>query len=120
MPFRIDENPTARDISLVELTGEIDSRGVRELNRRLFPKYGRRAMVVDLTGVRLIDPRVLGWLVTTANRLRPRGGRLAVVCPDPVKRQIFGVVGLDRVFPVAASLDAALCELESTDADTLG
>ena len=112
MRFRIDEQEHARDITVIRLEGDIDSSAFPELHRRLSAVNGRRRIVVDLSGLEYIDPSVLGWLVTTVIQLRPRSGGLVVVCPDPAKRQIFELVGLDRVFPIVATLDGALHELD--------
>ena len=46
-------------------------------------------------------------------RLRPRGGMLAVLCPDPTMARIFDITGLNRMFSVHDTLDAAMAALES-------
>ena len=52
-------------------------------------------------------------LVGGVKRLRPSGGSLALVCTDQNITKIFEITGLDRVFPIHETREAALESLSS-------
>jgi anti-sigma B factor antagonist len=47
-------------------------------------------------------------LLGALKRLRPAGGELAIVCPDPNIRKIFQITLLDRVFSIFETREDAL------------
>ena len=114
MTFRISERELAGEVLVVELEGEGDLIAAPELRRHIDDAIGRGAtrLILDLSPATFVDSTALGILVGALKRLRPRGGRIAVLCPDPAIRHVFEITGLDRVLPVVATLDEALADLE--------
>ncbi len=73
---------------------------------------GRRQVVVDMTGVELLDSTGLGALVSARKRIVPSGG-LALF---GVGRTVAGVLRLtrmDQVFAIAATEDEAIARVSS-------
>ena len=68
---------------------------------------GASGLVVDLSDATFVDSMTLGVLLGAVKRLRPRGGKVAVVCLSPHIRRIFEITLLDRVFALHESLDDA-------------
>jgi anti-sigma B factor antagonist len=68
---------------------------------------GANWLIVDLSDATFVDSMTLGVLLGAVKRLRPRGGKVAVVCVSPHIRRIFEITLLDRVFPLHETLDAA-------------
>lgn len=68
---------------------------------------GARGIVVDLSEATFIDSMTLGVLLGAVKRLRPTGGKVAIVCVDPHIRRIFEITLLDKVFSIHADRDAA-------------
>lgn len=114
MTFRISERQLPGDVLVVELQGEGDLSAAPELRRRIDDAISRGAtkLTLDLSAATFIDSTALGILVGALKRLRPRGGRIAVLCPDPAIRKVFEVTGLDRMLPVVATLEEAVADLE--------
>ena len=74
---------------------------------------GKKKVVVDLSEATFIDSTTLGVLVGGVKRLRPSGGSLALVCTDQNIQKIFEITGLDRVFPIHETREAALASVAS-------
>ena len=69
---------------------------------------GAPGLIVDLGGTRACDSAYLGALMRTARRARGWGSWLRLVITDPDVRKVVGLVSLDEVMPVHASVAAAL------------
>ena len=69
---------------------------------------GATNVVVDMTDTVFIDSTTLGVLVGGLRRLRPGGGELALVVTDRNIRKIFEITGLDRVFSLHETREAAV------------
>jgi anti-sigma B factor antagonist len=115
MNFHISEENLAGDLIIIRLEGEVDLYAAPELKDRVNGaiEKGRNKLILDLSEATFIDSTTLGILVSGMKRLRPRGGLLAVLCPDPTMARIFDITGLNRMFSVHETLDAAIAALES-------
>ena len=93
---------------VVFVRGRIDVVSASQLKELLLATVERRAprTIIDLTQVSSIDSTGLGVLVSAAKR----GvlGSLALVCVDETMRNVFDLVGLDRLFTIYTSRRAAL------------
>jgi anti-sigma B factor antagonist len=105
----------AGSVAVIALAGEVDLYTCPELKEELLRVIadGATLVVVDLTATTFIDSTALGVLLRGVERLRGVDGRLAVVCVDPNMTKIFEVTGLDRVFSIHPSREAALAQVPS-------
>ena len=69
---------------------------------------GRTRVIVSLLEVGFMDSSGLGVLVGGLKRLNERGGKLVLVCAEGSPLKVLTITGLDKVFPVHATLDEAL------------
>ena len=76
-----------------------------------------RTVVVDVTGIDLLDSAGLGALVSLRNRLRQDGHRLGVAFGRSAS--VFRVAGLSSAFVGAADSDAVLSRLQGAGDPTL-
>jgi anti-sigma B factor antagonist len=108
--FHIDDESIDAETHVIELGGEVDLYTAPEFKERLVQviEDGKKQLVVDLSKATFIDSTTLGVLVGGVKRLRPTGGSLALVCTDQNITKIFEITGLDRVFPIHDSREAAL------------
>ena len=90
------------EVAVIVLAGEVDLYTAPELKQELIRviEQGVDSVVVDMTDTSFIDSTTLGVLVSGLKRLRPNGGRLALVISDRNIRKVFDITGLDRVFPI--------------------
>ena len=68
---------------------------------------GARSLIVDLSDATFVDSMTLGVLLGAVKRLRPRGGKISVVCISPHIRRIFEITLLDRVFVIHETVESA-------------
>jgi anti-sigma B factor antagonist len=93
---------------VVTIAGDLDVSTAAEFRRSMHHVIdeGAGSLVVDLTGVWLLDSTALGVMVGVHKRLLGLGGKLEIVCPRDGLLRIFRLTGLDRVFAIHASLTA--------------
>jgi anti-sigma B factor antagonist len=96
-------------VCVVTIAGEVDVYTSPVLKERLVEaaEDGCGIMIVDLDQVGFIDSSGLGVLVGALRRLREQGGEMHVVCTREQILKIFRITGLDKVFPIFASMDQA-------------
>ena len=115
MNFQISDKEIDSETHLIELGGEVDLYTAPEFKERMVQviEDGKTRVVVDLSEATFIDSTTLGVLVGGVKRLRPNGGSLALVCTDQNIQKIFEITGLDRVFPIHETREAALASVAS-------
>ena len=115
MNFQISDQEIDSETHLIELGGEVDLYTAPEFKERMVQviEDGKKRVVVDLSEATFIDSTTLGVLVGGVKRLRPTGGSLALVCTDQNIQKIFEITGLDRVFPIHETREAALAAVAS-------
>jgi len=115
--FHIDDESIDAETHVIELGGEVDLYTAPEFKERLVQviEDGKKQLVVDLSKATFIDSTTLGVLVGGVKRLRPAGGSLALVCTDDNITKIFEITGLDRVFPIHSSREAALSAVSAAE-----
>ena len=118
MNFHINDEAVDDQTHVIELGGEVDLYTAPEFKERMVQviENGKKRVVVDLSEATFIDSTTLGVLVGGVKRLRPTGGSLALVCTDQNIQKIFEITGLDRVFPIHASREDALRDVEGDGA----
>jgi len=111
--FAVSSETLGPGRGLVSLRGEVDIYTAPRLKERLVGLLddGVTGVVVDLSEVTFIDSTALGVLIGGVRRLREAEGRMAlVVATRPVER-VLTLTGLDRVFTIHATRDAAVAAL---------
>lgn len=100
----------AGDRVVVAVSGELDMRTAPQLREMLthLVTSGEHHVVVDLENVTILDSTGLGVLCGALNRVRLRGGTMNLVTCRPHVVRVFEETGLARVFPIHATLEAAL------------
>lgn len=95
---------------VLELRGEIDIASAAEISPLLDRLTGREhaRVVLDLRPVEFFDCSGLRLVSRARHRVLERGGRLRLVCVDPLTLRVLGVTGLTRVLPPHPTLESAL------------
>jgi anti-sigma B factor antagonist len=110
--FAIEDRPIDGDTHVVAVSGEVDLFTAPEFKQRVMTPIaaGVEHVIVDLTETAFIDSSSLGVLIGAHRRLKARGGRLVVACDDEAIVKTFRITGLDGVFKLVDSVEAALGE----------
>lgn len=97
---------------VITLAGEFDVYTVAEFRTEL-ERMGHvdRPVIVDLTGVTLLDSSGIGALVSLLNQARADGGQVGVICPHPTLRRVFEITGLLTAFVFGDTLDAVRTDM---------
>ena len=109
--YRTDSLP---DVCVIEARGEIDISNVAELSRRVLEALakGTKAIAIDLYHVTHLDSSGLAALISAHQQVTDTpGGKLAVVLDRRHLGRIFELRGLDRVFLIVETKEAALAAL---------
>jgi anti-sigma B factor antagonist len=107
--FTID---TVGGHGVVRAEGELDvgtAAQLREAVNAALDAHDR--LVVDLSAVTFLDSVTLGVLIGAYNRTREAGGAFAVAVGDERVLRVFRITGLDKVFAMFATVEAALAAL---------
>jgi anti-sigma B factor antagonist len=99
------------DAFVVEVRGEIDISNVAELSRRVLQALadGETAVVLDLYNVTHLDSSGLAAVISANQHLQEvPGGKLALVLEPRRLRRTFELRGLEEVFVITESREAAL------------
>lgn len=96
--------------SVLQVGGEIDVATAPRLREHLIKLVSdqRFTIVVDLEDVDFIDSTGLGVLIGARKRVRLHDGDVKLVCTEPRIVKVFEITGLDQVFQIHPSIDAAV------------
>src|SRR5437867_8415667 len=116
MNFDIKTEQLGDSSYVISLSGEVDLYTAPEFKQELLDAIGKGAkeVVVDFSNTTFIDSTTLGVLVGGVKRLRTNDGQLSLVCSDRNITKIFEITGLDRVFTIYPTRDAALEQIPSS------
>ena len=110
--FGIEDRPVDDYTHLISLRGELDFFTAAEFKHRIAAPLENEVeqIIVDLTRVTFVDSSCLGVLLDAHRRLDARDGRLFVACRREAILKTLRITGLDGVFAVVPSVQAALHE----------
>jgi anti-sigma B factor antagonist len=95
--------------TVFDVAGELDLYTSSRLKERLraLSDQGKHRIVVNLERVEFMDSTALGVLIGARKRAREHDGEVALAGPTEPVRKVLSITGLDRVFPIADSVDQA-------------
>jgi anti-sigma B factor antagonist len=104
-----------RGCVVVKVDGVLDLAAVPDVRRTLEQATDGavRVVLLDLTGVRLVDSSGLGMIVSFHQQLQERGGRVCVATTEPIVLRVFEVTSVDRLVRVYDSVEAAEDDLSA-------
>jgi anti-sigma B factor antagonist len=112
--FSVESGRLDGSRGLISLRGEVDIYTAPRFKEHLLELLdgGATGVVVDLSEVTFIDSTALGVLIGGVRRLHEAEGRMAlVVATRPVER-VLTITGLDRVFTIHSTREAAVAALD--------
>lgn len=105
------EIQSTQDAVIVSPSGDVDLATSRELQNHLRQVLAKRParLVVDLSGVPYMDSSGVATLVEAMQICRRQSTELVLCSLQERVRSVFEIARLDRVFKIAADMEAA-CE----------
>jgi len=97
-------------IPVIELEGEVDLSTSPAFKEEVYKviESGKRDVVIDLDGLDFMDSTGLGVLVAVLEKTSVEGGSVRLVCSKRNILKVFGITGLDKVFPIYDNLQRCL------------
>jgi anti-sigma B factor antagonist len=97
-------------LTVVALSGELDFSNVERFVGALSIPFDAEVprTIVDLTALRFVDSSGLNALILLQRRYQAGGGDLHLVVSDSRLLRLFQITGLDQVFRLLPTLDAAM------------
>lgn len=113
MEISVSQDGTG-EVPVVAVSGEVDVYSASALKEKVTELLdaGQKSLVVDLTDVSFLDSTGLGALVEARAATNEAGGALPLVCSQERILKLFTITGLDSVFVIRPSLEAALASLD--------
>jgi anti-anti-sigma factor len=99
------------EVTLARLAGEVDMSNATHVAAQLLAvaSGGSGALIVDLTGSEYLDSAWFRAIESVAQGLARAGRPLRLVCaPGAPTRGLLELAGMDRMLPLAASVEEAL------------
>ncbi len=95
---------------VIEVGGEVDVYTAPRLREAIVDaiEAGHLRLIVDIEKVEFLDSTGLGVLVGALKKVRADDGTLDIVCTHARLLKIFEITGLDKVFGLHDSVDAAV------------
>jgi anti-sigma B factor antagonist len=108
--FSVASERPSDTLGVVTLGGEVDIYTAPQFKERLLELLdaGVTRLLVDLTDVTFIDSTALGVLIGGVRRVNDAGGDMALVVTSRPVQRVLSITGLDRVFSVHETREAAL------------
>ncbi|MEO9137742.1 MAG: STAS domain-containing protein [Jatrophihabitans sp.] len=102
-------------VPVVAVSGEVDVYSAPALKESLTDllQSGVATVVVDLSDVAFLDSTGLGALVEARTATTEAGGTLPLVCDQERILKLFAITGLDGVFAIHPTVDAAVSALQA-------
>lgn len=110
MDLGVESAVTDDRVVVLTIRGSMDlttAPGLRDSMVRLIDQ-GHSRLVLELSGVDLIDSIGLGVIVGLVHRLRPHDGSLAIAAPSPQAREVLEITQLVRVITPYDTTEAAV------------
>lgn len=118
MDLGLESTITDDGIVVLAIRGSMDlttAPGLRDSLVRLVDR-GHTRLVLELSGVDLLDSIGLGVIVGLVHRLRPHDGALAIAAPSPQALKVLEITQLVRIVTPYDTTEAALGAVRGGDA----
>jgi anti-sigma B factor antagonist len=108
----VDLSLTTRTVgerTILDVAGEVDVYSAPTLRDRIADllESSPPSLIVDLSSVSFLDSTGIGTLVAGLNRAVQLGGTLSLVCDHDRILKLFRITGLDAVFTIHPTIEAA-------------
>jgi anti-sigma B factor antagonist len=91
---------------VLRVSGRLDTSTAGELEVKCLERMGdAQQLALDLEDVNYINSTGLRVLLFLLKLLTDRGGRMVLVAPQPLVREVLEVSGFTSLFPVLSGLD---------------
>lgn len=103
----------AGGITKVILDGRMDIEGAAAVDLKMSVIAGsKKAVLVDLQNVSMMGSMGLRALITPAQTIKGRGGKMVLFGPNETVEKVLKTSGVDRLIPIYHEMQSALAALQ--------
>lgn len=97
-------------LPVAKMTGEWRSTEEHDCQDVLHPLVAKpeAKLVIDLSGLQMIDSSGLASLISVVTHARLSGARVVLLAPSPFVAEVLEITNLDRWFEICADMDEAI------------
>jgi anti-sigma B factor antagonist len=107
-PLSIEELPSkSPDTLIFRLTGPVTLRNLFDLQSKLRAVEPPLLTILDMSAVAYMDSAGMGAVINHYTRCQTKGRKLIVAGVSPRVLELFKMTRVDRVIPMAATIDEA-------------
>jgi anti-sigma B factor antagonist len=108
--MKISTSAMENDVTLLEVTGSVDSATAPDLDRSLqdLLSRGHSRLLVDASQISFISSPGLRALMSAQRRARELGGEVRLAGPSAQVQKVFEIAGLDQLFTAAPTRGQAM------------
>ncbi len=105
-----------RNIAILELMGELDSRGNQQLNKAIKETLSRNVsnIILDVQAIRFIGSQTISMLLSNLKEIRAAGGNLKIVKPQRAVLQYMKQNRIVEIFDIYSSKSEAVQAFEAS------
>ena len=112
------ELQTRQGVTLALLSGDLDHHTARimrsSIDREITEKRPKR-LIIDFSGVSFMDSSGIGLIMGRYKLMSEQGGTVIVSRPPVYIKKVLRLAGVDRLAPIADSLDGLIPEAEENN-----
>jgi anti-anti-sigma factor len=103
------------DVVILKFTGEFDTFNLPAFSERIdrMIEFGDTKLVLDMHLLTFINSAALGYLIKTHRTLATKKGEMVLARPSKFVRRTLGTLGLDTLFKVFETAEAAVTHFKS-------
>ena len=98
------------ELTLIELVGRLNIRGVEELDLKFTSNTvtRRKPAIIDISKIDFLGSLGLRMLISVSKALSAHGAKLVILNPQPLVEEVFINSGFDKIIPITHDFDTAL------------
>ncbi len=106
--MKLDVVDLDNQITKVVLSGRMDIEGAQAVDMKFSVIAGsRKKVIVDLSDVSFMASIGIRTLVLSAKAITNKGGKIALLNPQPGVEKVLITTGVDTIIPIVRDIDAA-------------
>ena len=112
----LDKKVASDQFQVIEFKGEMDKSNnvdVRTALTNFIESFPDKHLFFDLTYFDFVNSEGVGMLVAMYYKLKELGKDLVIISPQPRVLDVFNIIGLPKIVPIAQDLNDALTKVSN-------
>lgn len=117
--MKLEVNVLDDGIKLIKAVGKMDIKGTSQIEDSftILTASKKAGVIVDMSQVEFVASYGMRILVSNAKSLAGRGGKMVLLNPTPMVKDVLASAGIDQIIPVYDDIEAAKTDLKAAVTD---